>query len=72
MKPRRDVYKIGLQSYKLSADPLPDWPLLVFVNGLLMAPGSDYVMSGRLLVFVLTHTLEIPTATVQAVYWSAA
>jgi hypothetical protein len=64
--PQLDVFRTPEQQYTLSAAPsTPD--VLVFVNGLLMLRGEDYIIEGTVLTFTRQQIGEDPV--IQVFYW---
>lgn len=66
--PHRQVFTNQSQVYKLPAAPAMSGSVLVFVNGLLTAPGIDYTISGATLTFTAQQIGTAPI--IQVFYWT--
>jgi hypothetical protein len=66
--PHRAVFTSQSQIYKLPAAPATGGAVMVFVNGLLMAPGIDYTLSGATLTFTGQQIGDQPI--IQVFYWT--
>lgn len=70
IQPRIDVFQTGdTQSFTLTGTPA-NTIVMVFYNGVLMAPGIDYTLSGAGLTFTGQTIGDSPT--IQVLYWVAA
>ena len=66
-----DIFEFAAPAYTLSATPVPGTLTMVWLNGLLMAPGVDYTLSGRVVTWMAQIILPDATPIVQVMYWAA-
>jgi len=65
-----DVFVANASSYALSSTPVPGAPLMVWLNGLLMAQGIDYSLTNGVVTFTGQVVLSDAAPIVQAMYWT--
>ena len=59
------------QTYSTAVAPLPNTPVKVFCNGLLLAPGSDYTVAGQVVTITGAVTGLLQSPTIMLEYFAA-